>query len=92
MLATQRPEAAIACYERALALRADYLEALIGRAGAKKQLQCFDEALAGLNAALALEPRSDHARNNKAVLLLPSAAISKRAGSFTNRAGPPSAP
>jgi len=70
MLATQRPEAAIACYERALALRADYLDALIGRAGANKQLQCFDEALAGLDAALALEPRSDHARNNKAVLLL----------------------
>ena len=70
MMATQRPEEAIACYERALALRADYLEALIGRALAKKQLGCFDEALAGLDAALALQPQSDHARNNKAVLLL----------------------
>jgi tetratricopeptide (TPR) repeat protein len=70
MMATQRPADAIACYERALALRADYLEALIGRALAKKQLGCFDEALAGLDAALALEPHSDHARNNKAVLLL----------------------
>ncbi len=70
MMATQRPKAAIACYERALALRGDYLEALIGRALAKKALGCFDEALAGLDAALALDPRSDHARNNKAVLLL----------------------
>ena len=70
MMATQRPEDAIACYERALTLRADYLEALIGRALAKKQLGCFDEALAGLDAALALDPQCDHARNNKAVLLL----------------------
>jgi tetratricopeptide (TPR) repeat protein len=70
MMATQRPLAAIVCYEQALALRADYLEALIGRALAQKQLGDFDAALAGLDAALAVDPRSDHARNNKAALLL----------------------
>jgi tetratricopeptide (TPR) repeat protein len=70
MLATQNPEAALASYERALALRTDYLEALIGRSGAKKQLGRFDESLTDLDAALALDPQSDHARNNKAVLLL----------------------
>jgi tetratricopeptide (TPR) repeat protein len=70
MMATQRPADAIACYERALALRPDYLEALIGRALAKKLLGCLDEALAGVDAALALDPHSDHARNNKAALLL----------------------
>ena len=95
MLAMQRPGAAFACYEQALALRADYLKSLIGRALAQKQLRHFDAALAGLDAALALDPQSDHARNNKAALLLQRGDFNEgwelysRAGSS---AEPPSAP
>ncbi len=70
MLALRRPKAALAAYQRALAVRSGYLEARIGGAAAKKQLGRLDEALRDLDAVLALRPESDHARNNKAALLL----------------------
>jgi len=53
-----------------MTLRPQYLEALCGRAVALKYLGRFEEALEGFDAALACDPSSAHANNNKAALLL----------------------
>jgi tetratricopeptide (TPR) repeat protein len=69
-LKLEQPEAALAAFEKALALRPNYIEALTGRAVALKYLGRFEEALDGFDAALACDPASAHANNNKAALLL----------------------
>ena len=53
-----------------MALRPGYVEALSGRAVALKYLGRFETALEGFDAALACDPASAHANNNKAALLL----------------------
>jgi tetratricopeptide (TPR) repeat protein len=70
LLTLARYEAAVSAFDQALELRPPYIKALIGQALAKKQLGCFDEALVGLDAALAIDPQSDHIKSNKAVVLL----------------------
>jgi tetratricopeptide (TPR) repeat protein len=61
--------AAVEAYDRALALRPDYPEALFNRAVALQALARFAEALAGYDRALALRPDHVEALSNRGVVL-----------------------
>jgi tetratricopeptide (TPR) repeat protein len=62
-------EATLASTEQALALRPDFVEALLCRAFALHALNRFEEALASFDRVLALQPDHDEALNNRAVVL-----------------------
>ena len=68
-LQAEKFEAALASTERALALRPDFVEALLCRAFALHALNRFEEALASFDGVLALAPDHDEALNNRAVVL-----------------------
>jgi len=61
--------AALASYDRALALQSDHAEALYNRGNTLKSLQRFDEALASYDRALAVRPDYADALNNRGVAL-----------------------
>ncbi len=65
-----RPEEAIACYDRALALRPHFMEALYNRGNALRQLKREEDALASFDQALAINPGFIHALNNRGSTLL----------------------
>jgi predicted O-linked N-acetylglucosamine transferase (SPINDLY family) len=60
-----RYEEALASFDRALAIRADYPEALNSRGNALFELKRFEEALASYERALALRPHYAEALNNR---------------------------
>ncbi len=65
----KRPEAALDSYDRALALKPDFAEALVDRGNALLDLWRVEEALACYDQALALEPDYAAARDNRAFAL-----------------------
>jgi protein O-GlcNAc transferase len=69
LLAAQRIEAALAGYDRVLAIQPDHFEALYNRGVILSQLQRFAEALGALDQALALQPDFLTAIYNRAVVL-----------------------
>src|SRR5262249_17899664 len=66
----RRHEAAVASYDRAIAIKADYLEALNNRASALIALKRFDEALADYDRTLSFDPNYGPGHWNKSLLLL----------------------
>jgi tetratricopeptide (TPR) repeat protein len=65
----KRFDDALASYDRALAARPAYAEALYNRANTLKELKRFDEALAGYDRAIALQPNLAVAHCNRGVTL-----------------------
>ncbi len=65
----KRPEEALASYDRALALRPGYMDALTNRGGALRQLKRLEEALAAYDRALAFMPDLSIAWNNRGNVL-----------------------
>ena len=65
----QRYHEALASYDRALALRGDYAEALLNRGMALQRLQQLDSALASFDRALALNPNLAEGVYNRANVL-----------------------
>jgi protein O-GlcNAc transferase len=66
----QQLDQALACYDKALALKPDYAEAFYSRGIALKKLGRLEEALASFDQALALKPDFAEAFNTRAVALL----------------------
>jgi tetratricopeptide (TPR) repeat protein len=64
-----RAEAALECYDRALALDAGNPDLHYNRATALQALRRFDDALQDYDAALALNPQDPEACNNRGVVL-----------------------
>ena len=56
---------ALASFERAIALKADYADAHSNRANVLKALRRYDEALVGYDRALALRPDYAEAHSNR---------------------------
>ena len=69
LLAAQRVEAALAAYDRVLAIQPDHFESLYNRGVILSQLQRFADALGALDQALALQPGFLTAIYNRAVVL-----------------------
>jgi len=65
----QRPLEALACYEQALLLQPDHLEALKNRGNVLRALNCREQALASYAVALQFKPDYTEAMNNSAVVL-----------------------
>ena len=61
----KRPEEALASYDKALAIKPDYAEALNNRGNALQDLKRPDEALASYDKALAIKPDYAEALNNR---------------------------
>lgn len=68
--AAQKYDQAIDAYEQALALDADRVDALLGRAAARHRLRKLDEALLDYDRAIALGEPNAEALNNRGCLLL----------------------
>src|SRR5579863_6204326 len=64
-----RHEAALSSYDRALALRPDFIQALSNRGAVLKQMRRYDEALESLDRAVALQPDLVAVLNNRAGIL-----------------------
>ena len=64
-----RLEEAIACYDKALALKPDYAEACNNRGNALQMLRRYDEALASYDRALVARPDHAETLNNRGVTL-----------------------
>ena len=64
-----RNEAALSCYDRALALRPDFIQAFNNRGAVLKQMRRYDEALESYDRALALQPDHVEVLNNRAGVL-----------------------
>jgi tetratricopeptide (TPR) repeat protein len=67
--ALKRSDEALACYDRALALRPDYAEAHYNRGNVLGGLKRFDEAVASFDRALSLRPAYAEAFCNRGVVL-----------------------
>ena len=65
-----RPEEALASFDRALALRPDFAEAWNNRSTSLRSLNRWDEALASVDRALALQPEYPDAHWNRSLILL----------------------
>ena len=61
----KRPEEALASYDKALAIKPDYVEALNNRGNALRDLKRLEEALASYDKALAIRPDYAEALNNR---------------------------
>ena len=64
-----RNEAALSCYDRALALRPDFIQALSNRGAVLKQMRRYDEAVESYDRALRLQPDHVEVLNNRAGVL-----------------------
>jgi tetratricopeptide (TPR) repeat protein len=64
-----RYDAALACYDRALALRPDFVQALSNRGAVLKKMQRHDEALQSFDRALGFQPEHVEVLNNRAGVL-----------------------
>jgi tetratricopeptide (TPR) repeat protein len=62
-------EKALACYDRALALRPDFIQAHSNRGAVLKKMQRYEEALESFDRALCLEPHHADVLNNRAGVL-----------------------
>lgn len=62
-------DAALSCYDRALSLRPDFIQALGNRGAVLKQMKRYDEALESYDRALALQPDYVEILNNRAGVL-----------------------
>ncbi len=62
-----QPEEALASYDKALAIRPDYADALFNRGVALQDLKRPEEALASYDKALAIRPDHADALNNRVV-------------------------
>jgi protein O-GlcNAc transferase len=62
-------EAALASYDRLLALKPDHVEALINRGNALQSLNRYEEALAAYGKALEIKPGSTETLNNRGTAL-----------------------
>src|SRR5262249_62224179 len=65
-----RAAEAIAAYEQALAIRPDYVKALIGRGAARQALNRHREALADFERVIALDKTNADAQHNAALAAL----------------------
>ena len=65
----KRPEEALASYDKALAIRPDYAEALSNRGNALQDLKRPEEALASYDKALAIRPDYAEALSNRGLAL-----------------------
>ena len=65
----QRPEEAVAAFDRAIALKPDYAEALVNRGVALLALKRHQDAVASFDRALGLTPRDAEALSNRATAL-----------------------
>src|SRR5580693_1077954 len=65
----KRYEEALAGYDRAIAIKPEYVIAHSNRGLTLKQMNRHDEALASYDKALALDPDNDEIHNSRAVLL-----------------------
>jgi protein O-GlcNAc transferase len=63
--AVKRLREAMASYDRALALKPDYAEALVNRGLALDEIECFEEALESYDRALAIRPDDAATLNNR---------------------------
>src|ERR1700756_1309664 len=61
-----RNDAALACYDRALSLRPDFIQALSNRGAVLKQMKRYDEALASFDRAISVQPDHVEVLNNRA--------------------------
>ena len=77
---------ALASYDRALALRPDYAEALNNRGNALQELKRYDEALASYDRALTLRPDYAEALNNRGNALQELKRYRRGAGELRPRA------
>src|SRR5260370_42260868 len=68
--AQKRFEEALASYDRAIALKPDYSEALGNRGYILKELKLFEEALASYDRAIALDPGYASGIRNRALCRL----------------------
>ena len=68
-MALQRPDEALASYERAIALQPHFAEAFYSRGNAFRELRRPDEALVSYDRAIALRPDYAEAFNNRGFLL-----------------------
>jgi tetratricopeptide (TPR) repeat protein len=64
------PAAALAAFDQAITLRPVYPDAYVGRGVALKELSRMDDALGSFDVAIAQNPDSAHARNNKGAVQL----------------------
>ena len=62
-------DAAISCYDRALSLRPDFIQALSNRGAVLKAMKRYNEALESYDRALALQPDHVEVLNNRAGVL-----------------------
>ncbi len=69
LLALKRYEEALASYDRTLAIKPDFAEALNNRGGVLRALERHEEALASYDQALALDPRHLDALHNRGAAL-----------------------
>ncbi len=81
-----RPADAVAAYDRALAVRPDYVEALVNRGRALLELRQDEVALAAFDRAIALDPGYGDAWWNKSLALLLGSDFAA-GGNSTNGAG-----
>jgi tetratricopeptide (TPR) repeat protein len=64
-----RNDAALSCYDRALSLRPDFVQALSNRGAILKQMRRYNEAVESYDRALALQPDHVEVLNNRAAAL-----------------------
>ena len=69
LVALQRLDEAVASYDKAIALKSDFVEPLCNRGGALQELKRFDAALASYDQAIALKPNSAEAFCNRGLAL-----------------------
>jgi len=69
LVALRRFDDAVASYDKALALKADYASAYNNRGFALQQLERFAEAIASYDRVLALQPDHPRARVNRDALV-----------------------
>jgi predicted O-linked N-acetylglucosamine transferase (SPINDLY family) len=80
--ALQRLPEALASYDRALTLRADFAAALVNRSNVSRSLARFEEALTDIASALRLTPAFPEGLNNQGNLLRDLGRLEEALGSF----------
>jgi tetratricopeptide (TPR) repeat protein len=65
----KRFEAALASYDRALAIKPGYAEALVNRGNALQQLDRHQDAMASYDATLVVNPKDPEALYNRGISL-----------------------
>ena len=77
-----RPDEALGCFDRAIAIKPDYLEALVNRSMVLAGLKRHDAALASLDKVVALRPNIGEAWNNRGAALFALGRLDEAVASY----------